>query len=121
MISQHIRESRKIIGKFKRGFLKRQEQADRIRAEIKKSPYPVIVTGDFNDVPNSYAYHTIGKGMNNAFVEKGGGLGRTFSGISPVLRIDNIFVDEKYGCAAVSARQKKAERPFSHYCRCGIE
>lgn len=91
-----IRESKSIIGKFKRGFLKRQVQADRIRAEIKKSPYPAIVTGDFNDVPNSYAYHVIGSGMKNAFVEKGSGLGRTYSGISPVLRIDNIFADKKF-------------------------
>jgi endonuclease/exonuclease/phosphatase (EEP) superfamily protein YafD len=90
-----IKESKSIISKFKKGFLKRQVQADRIRAEINMSPYPVIVTGDFNDVPNSYAYQMIGGNRKNAFVEKGIGLGRTFSGISPVLRIDNIFVDEK--------------------------
>ncbi len=89
-----IKESKSIIGKFKKGFLKRQIQAERIRAEIDLSPYPVIVCGDFNDVPNSYAYYTIGKGMKNTFVEKGGGLGRTFASISPVLRIDNIFVDK---------------------------
>ena len=91
-----IKESKSIIGKFKNGFLKRQIQADRIRAEMEKSPYPVIITGDFNDVANSYAYHTIGKDMKNVFVEKGSGLGRTFTGISPVLRIDNIFVDNKF-------------------------
>ncbi|MEP7254372.1 MAG: endonuclease/exonuclease/phosphatase family protein [Ferruginibacter sp.] len=91
-----IKESKSIIGKFKNGFLKRQIQADRIRAEMEESPYPVIITGDFNDVPNSYAYHTIGKDMKNVFVEKGRGLGRTFTGISPVLRIDNIFVDNKF-------------------------
>ena len=61
-----------------------------------KSPYPVIVCGDFNDIPNSYAYNTIGKGMKNAFAEKGSGIGRTFSGISPTLRIDNIFVADKF-------------------------
>lgn len=91
-----IKESKSIIGKFKNGFLKRQVQADRIRAEVEKSPYPVILCGDFNDVPNSYAYHTIGNGMQNAFTEKGSGLGRTFAGISPVLRIDNIFADDKF-------------------------
>ena len=91
-----IKESRSILGKFKRGFLKRQEQADRIRAELDQSPYPVILTGDFNDLPNSYAYHTIGGNMQNAFVEKGAGLGRTFSSISPVLRIDNIFADRQF-------------------------
>ena len=103
-----IKESKNIISKFKRGFLRRQLQADRIRAEIDKSPYPVIVTGDFNDVPNSYAYHTIGKGLNNAFAEKGSGLGRTFSGISPVLRIDNIFADERMDVTQFQLIKKKA-------------
>lgn len=91
-----IKESKNILGKFKRGFLRRQVQADRIRAELEKSPYPVILSGDFNDLPNSYAYHTIGGTMKNSFVEKGTGLGRTFSGISPILRIDNIFVDNRF-------------------------
>jgi endonuclease/exonuclease/phosphatase family metal-dependent hydrolase len=91
-----IENSKSIISKFKRGFLRRQLQADRIKEEIDKSPYPVIVCGDFNDVPNSYAYETIGRGLQNAFEKKGAGLGRTFSGIAPTLRIDNIFVDQQY-------------------------
>lgn len=107
-----IKESRNIISKFKRGFLKRQLQADRIREEIDKSPYPVIVTGDFNDVPNSYAYHTIGKGLHNAFAEKGIGLGRTFSGISPVLRIDNIFADERMDVLQYQVIKKKLSDHF---------
>lgn len=107
-----LKESKNIIAKFKKGFLKRQVQADRIRAEIDKSPYPVIVTGDFNDVPNSYAYHTIGGNMKNAFVEKGSGLGRTFSGISPVLRIDNIFVDTKMDVLQYNLVKKKLSDHF---------
>jgi len=107
-----LKQSKNIISKFKKGFLKRQAQADRIRAEIDKSPYPVIVTGDFNDVPNSYAYYTIGKGLNNAFAEKGSGLGRTFSGISPVLRIDNIFVDEDMNVQQFGLIKKKLSDHF---------
>ena len=107
-----LKESKSIIGKFRTGFLKRQKQADRIRAEIDLSPYPVIVTGDFNDVPNSYAYHTIGRGMKNAFVEKGAGLGRTFSGISPVLRIDNIFVGNKMDVQQFQRFKKKLSDHF---------
>lgn len=91
-----IEKSKNIIIKFKRGFLRRQTQADRIKVEIDKSPYPVIVCGDFNDVPNSYAYEKIGNGLQNAFEKKGVGLGRTFSGIAPTLRIDNIFVGLQY-------------------------
>ena len=91
-----IAKSKSILNKFRVGFQRRKTQADRIRNEMEKSPYPVIVCGDFNDVPNSYPYETIGRGMKNAFAEKGAGLGRTFSGISPTLRIDHIFVDEHF-------------------------
>lgn len=107
-----LKESKNIIAKFKNGFLKRETQADRIHAEMIKSPYPIIVTGDFNDVPNSYAYHTIGGDMKNAFVEKGSGLGRTFSGISPVLRIDNIFVDKKMDVLQFNLVKKKLSDHF---------
>ncbi len=107
-----LKESRSIISKFKKGFLKRKVQAERIHDEISKSPYPVIVCGDFNDVPNSYAYHTIGKGMKNAFVEKGGGLGRTFTGISPVLRIDNIFTDRRFDVQQFTRLNKKLSDHF---------
>lgn len=91
-----LKESRNVISKLKRGFLQRNLQSDRIKKAMNESPYPLIACGDFNDVPNSYAYNTIGSGLNNAFAEKGSGIGRTFSSISPTLRIDNIFMDKKF-------------------------
>ncbi|MGC4100922.1 endonuclease/exonuclease/phosphatase family protein [Ferruginibacter sp.] len=93
---EDVKESKKLLYKLKIGFLKRMTQSERIKEEMNKSPYPVIVCGDFNDVPNSYAYNTIGKGLQNAFAEKGRGIGRTFSSISPTLRIDNIFVAQQF-------------------------
>lgn len=107
-----LKKSRSIIGKLKRGFLQRQIQADRIKAEIDKSPYPVIVCGDFNDLPNSYSYNTIGSGLKNTFAEKGSGIGRTFSGISPTLRIDNIFVAEKFEVLQYKCVDKKLSDHF---------
>lgn len=92
----NISESKNIISKIKQGVLKRASQASFIKDELNHSPYPVIVCGDFNDVPVSYAYETIGEGLRNAFVEKGSGISRTFGSISPTLRIDNIFTDEKF-------------------------
>ncbi len=91
-----LQNSKNIISKLKSGFLKRSLQANTIKNEMNKSPYPVIICGDFNDVPNSYAYSKIGKNMQNAFVEKGAGIGRTFSKIAPTLRIDNIFTDKNF-------------------------
>lgn len=107
-----IRQSKNIIGKFKVGFVKRKIQSERVREEIDKSPYPVIVCGDFNDVPNSYAYSTIGKGLKNAFTEKGLGFGRTFTGISPTLRIDNIFVDPAFDITQFARISKKLSDHF---------
>ena len=92
----NITESKSIISKIKTGFIKRSIQANFIKDEVDHSPYPVILCGDFNDVPNSYAYETIGAGFQNAFVERGFGIARTFSTISPTLRIDNIFADRDF-------------------------
>jgi endonuclease/exonuclease/phosphatase family metal-dependent hydrolase len=91
-----LKKSRNILSKFKTGFLRRKNQSEHIKEEINQSPYPVVVCGDFNDVPNSYAYATIGKGLKNSFAEKGSGIGRTFTHISPTLRIDNIFTDKRF-------------------------
>ncbi|HOZ78649.1 MAG TPA: endonuclease/exonuclease/phosphatase family protein [Ferruginibacter sp.] len=93
---QDIKRSKTVIVKFKQGLLLRQQQVDRIKEEIDKSPYPVILCGDFNDVPNSYAYQTIGENLQNTFAEKGSGLGRTYTSIAPTLRIDNIFVSDSF-------------------------
>jgi endonuclease/exonuclease/phosphatase family metal-dependent hydrolase len=109
---EDLKKSKSLISKLKKGFLHRKEQAERIRAEIDKSPYPVMVCGDFNDVPNSYAYRTIGSGLQNTFAEKGSGIGRTFSGISPTLRIDNIFVSQSYDVLQYTRINKKLSDHF---------
>lgn len=86
-------ESKSILSKLKKGALRRAVQAPFVKDEMNHTPYPIILCGDFNDAPGSFAYQTIGKNMRNAFVEKGAGISRTYSGISPTLRIDNIFTD----------------------------
>lgn len=102
-----LQKTKNIISKLKTGFIKRKVQADRIAEEIAKSPYPVIIGGDFNDLANSYAYNTIGKNLSNSFAEKGSGLGRTFSGISPTLRIDNIFTSKQLQALQYTCLKKK--------------
>lgn len=100
-------ESKSVISKMKKGFEKRMFQSMRIQKEIAKSPYPVVVCGDFNDVPNSFAYNTIGKGLKNAFAEKGTGIGRTFTSVSPTLRIDNIFYSPQFNIENFGRIKKK--------------
>ncbi|MEO6684028.1 MAG: endonuclease/exonuclease/phosphatase family protein [Ginsengibacter sp.] len=91
-----IQESKSIISKIKDGLIRRSSQASFVKDEMNHSPYPVIFCGDFNDVPVSYAYETIGKGLQNAFVQKGFGIGDTYGSLTPTLRIDNIFLDKTF-------------------------
>jgi len=78
---------------LKKGFIKRASQAKVVKDHINKSPYPVIVLGDFNDTPVSYAYTKIRKGLNDSFVNSGYGAGFTYKGNYPPNRIDYILYD----------------------------
>ena len=105
-----MKTTRNIIYKLKKGFINRKFQSDRVRRTMDNSPYPNIVCGDFNDVPNSYAYYKIGDGLKNAFVEKGTGIGRTYNMLAPTLRIDNIFLDNRISVEQfIRVKQKTSE------------
>jgi endonuclease/exonuclease/phosphatase family metal-dependent hydrolase len=85
-----------VVRKMKHAFEERAIQAAMVEKEINNSPYPTIITGDFNDVPNSYTYHKIGNRWQDAFLAKGFGFGATYLGLSPILRIDYILANEKW-------------------------
>ncbi|MEO7767767.1 MAG: endonuclease/exonuclease/phosphatase family protein, partial [Ferruginibacter sp.] len=89
-----LRDSKNIVRKLKNAYWYRGSQADLVKEKIKESPYPVIICGDFNDVPNSYTYFTIKGNLQDAFLKKGNGIGRTFQYLFPTLRIDYILADK---------------------------
>lgn len=76
----------------------RNYQATLLADAIRQSPYPVIVTGDLDDAPNSYAYFTVKGGLQDAFLKQGAGLGGTVRFVSflPPLRIDYAFADRLF-------------------------
>lgn len=94
-----LANSKGILSKLKKGVTYRGLQADITREVMNNSPHPYLFCADLNDVPNSYAYARVRGAMQDAFLEKGSGVGRTFLGISPTLRIDYIFTDEHFQVA----------------------
>lgn len=88
--------SKSIAKKLGYAFRHRGDQAEEVRAQLDKSPYPSIICGDFNDVPNSYTYFTIRKDWQDAFIKKGFGIGRSYKFISPTLRIDYILASPAF-------------------------
>ncbi len=91
-----LRDSRTIVSKLKKGYTYRYSQAEMVHEQIEASPYPVIVCGDFNDVPNSNTYFTVKGKLQDAFLKTGFFIGRSFRFISPTLRIDYILSDKKF-------------------------
>lgn len=73
-------------------FTTRAKQARKIREEIEKvqSDY-VLVCGDFNDTPISYAHRIIQGDLQDAFANSGSGLGVTYNRNVFRFRIDNIL------------------------------
>src|SRR5690606_38970774 len=88
-----VDESRSYLRRCGEAYVKRAIQADSAARIIAKSPYPVLLCGDFNDLPGSYTYQTMRGNLKDAFAARGRGLGRTYNLFSPTLRIDYVFYD----------------------------
>ncbi|WP_321371235.1 endonuclease/exonuclease/phosphatase family protein [uncultured Draconibacterium sp.] len=86
-----IEEVKEMGAKFKEAFQLRAEQVREIRKYVDESPHNVIICGDFNDTPASFSYRTLSSGLNDAFVNSGKGIGRTYIGKLPSFRIDYIL------------------------------
>jgi endonuclease/exonuclease/phosphatase family metal-dependent hydrolase len=88
--------SRRIFEKLKTAFARRASQVDNLSSCIIQSPHPVILCGDFNDTPNSYAYQQLTANLTDAFMESGKGFGNTYIGKLPSYRIDYILHDDHF-------------------------
>ncbi len=73
----------------------RARQAEKIAGHIALSPYPVVVCGDFNDIPVSYTYRTMSNNLKDTYKESGLGFAKTYAGNIPALKIDYILTDKK--------------------------
>ena len=90
-----------------------QEEVLDIRKAIDNSPYPVILAGDFNSVPNSYEYYHLGKGLTDAFVEVGRGSSTSFHDYKFPIRIDYIFTSKEI--KPVSYRVDRSVKLSDHF------
>lgn len=77
-----------------RAFNKQQYQVEAILEHKNKISHRVLVCGDFNNTPFSYTYRKFNGGMQDAFRERGNGLGTTFEFEKFPMRIDYIFASK---------------------------
>lgn len=108
------KEAKTIYYQLKEGFEDRAIQVKELEKWIKQSPYPVIVCGDFNEVPYGFAYGKVRNYLRNSFEDAGRGFGFTYNKKPGFIRIDNQFYDEKK--FEVKRFKTFSETPYSdHY------
>ncbi|MCL2246089.1 MAG: endonuclease/exonuclease/phosphatase family protein [Lentimicrobiaceae bacterium] len=75
----------------------RKVQAQVLKKHLKACPHFIILCGDLNDSPASFAYNKVAKKLKDSFRESGKGMARTYLGqIFPKFRIDYILHDKTF-------------------------
>lgn len=91
-----VRSIRKMVSNYRKNSLIRKEQAQTILKDLALISHPVILAGDFNDTPFSYTYQQFSDRLTDHFKDRGMGIGSTYAGALPGLKIDYIFADESF-------------------------
>ncbi len=89
-------KSKTLIKKLIKAQKEHAKEVEVLKKHIAESPYKVIICGDFNDTPASYAYQQLKQDMKDAFTQKGSGFGTTYNGKFPAFRIDYILHNKSY-------------------------
>ena len=87
-------KAKNIIHKLVPTFRKHQSQIAPIKGFLDNSPYPIILAGDFNAVPNSYEYYTLSENLEDTFLKVGKGSGTSFHDFKFPIKIDHIFASK---------------------------
>ena len=108
-----------IVERMKSSYKKRAKEARVIKEHMQSSPYPIILCGDFNDTPLSYAYNTISENLKDAFKESGKGIGQSFVKI-PALRIDYILHEKRFKSYNYKRHKQKLSDHYAVSCEVDI-
>ena len=81
-----------LLEKLSEGMVQRAPAAKAVHSYVEAHRhYPIIVCGDFNDTPISYARHVIAQGLTDCYAEAGCGPGLSYNRKGFNFRIDHIF------------------------------
>lgn len=109
---EDLEKGKNVLRRLKRAFTKRAKQVETIKAHMASCRYKIILCGDFNDTAASFAYKELSEKLEDTFVEKGNGFGRTYAGEWPQFRIDYILHSKDMAC---SRFERSAETFTDHF------
>lgn len=107
--------SRRLLSKVASAAVVRAQQVDQITDYLKlHEGENIILCGDFNDSPLSYAHQSFRlNGLTDAYTTSGNGLGRTFNKDAIIVRIDHILHSDHW--TAYGAKVDKEMTASDHY------
>lgn len=106
--------SKLLVHKLGRATAIRAAQARAVAAYVARHrDMPVIVCGDFNDGPISYAHRTIAHGLADCYVETATGPGISYHHNAFFVRIDHILVSPHF--EPVACRVDDSIKTSDHY------
>lgn len=105
-------DSERLLKRLSTTFKMQQNQAEMFIKHKAKSPYKMIVCGDFNNTAYSYVYRLIKDDLQDTFEDAGNGFGRTFDFKFFPVRIDFILADKSFN---VNSFKSFDEKLSDHY------
>jgi endonuclease/exonuclease/phosphatase family metal-dependent hydrolase len=105
--TERLAKSYKDTGwRLRSGFVARSAQVQALVENITNCPYKIILCGDLNELPYSYAYFSLHRKLENAFEEAGQGFGFSYNGKLFFLRIDNQFFSDDFKIHAFNTHRE---------------
>ena len=96
LLSPHSALREKVKEKMGRAGTIRREQAHAVKEEANLSPYPILLVGDFNDIPYSRTYRILQDNLRDCFLESSFlRYGATYHAQGMGVRIDYIFCSKQ--------------------------
>ncbi len=112
--------AKNIATKLKKAFERRAKQAIQLKTFLNSQQKPYILCGDFNDLPNSFVANHISKNLKDAFLVNGFGIGSTYNGKIPFLRIDYILTTPSFNIHQFKVVNNKISDHFPVYAELSI-
>lgn len=90
-------ESRFLLSKLTTAAKLRAPEAEAVARYVRMhGETPIILCGDFNDIPISYATRTMSENLTDCYVEEGNGFGFSYHHNAMRVRIDNIMCSSHF-------------------------
>lgn len=96
-ISDTNDQTKRTYAKVKETILQHEtEWEEKLKPVVTESSMPMLLAGDFNDIPSSWLYAQVSKHLDDTYRDEGTGFCHTYNGGFPKFRIDNIFHSKEF-------------------------